>query len=509
MQARISIIIGLLLFASQASAFTYVNPDAFKSPLKVFFERVAECKFRIPCYFEERLGAFTDLNATDRQVDFPTTYNNNLKITMEQGSTSVASITTLENLTSASALSTIGTITSGTWNASVITTAYGGTGSTTWPDANTIVYASSTNSMLGVPIGTEDQILTLINVGGTAGLVPQWASGGVDETLEYDWTGDNTFTASTTFNIETEAASSFFGVLFIEGASTSTLDFSGATGNTSSSTVMSTDANGAASWNNVFASSTTYDSSGSYIRSRGVQKIYVQLWGGGGGGGSAQNKDSGGGGVGAYNEHWFGVSQISDSNIVTIGTGGAGGTGAADNAVAGGRTCLSTSAACGGTVYVSAYGGGRGSANNGGSADGGGGGGGGTLAVGANGANDGTGGAGGSFGGGPASTIAGTTVGGGGGGAASNNGGAGYWGGGGGAGGDGNTNGGSSEFGGGGGATGSGTAGASNYGGAGGAGGSNATGGAGTQPSGGGGGVNWSSGGPYSGGAGAAGRIVV
>ena len=232
-----------MLFASQVSAFTYVNPDTFKPWYKKWFERVVECKLSVSCYFEERLGAFTQLNSTDRQVDFPTTYNNNLNITMEQGTTSVDSITTLANLTSAASLATIGTITTGVWNGTTIAVAYGGTGSTTLSDFS-VLLGSSTNAIGQVSgLGTSGQFLT----SNGASDPPSWQSSSVNQTSEYDWTGDNTWTASTTFNTGTEAASSFFGTLFFEGVGTTTLDFSGTAANTASSSFMGTDASGAVS----------------------------------------------------------------------------------------------------------------------------------------------------------------------------------------------------------------------------------------------------------------------
>lgn len=77
------------------------------------------------------LGAFTEITTATNLADFPTTYNANLNKTIEVGTTSVASITTLGGLTSASALATIGTITTGVWNGTAITVANGGTGATT------------------------------------------------------------------------------------------------------------------------------------------------------------------------------------------------------------------------------------------------------------------------------------------------------------------------------------------------------------------------------------------
>src|SRR3990167_10738085 len=85
---------------------------------------------------EKLLGAtLTIINASDKISSLPTTLNANFNAlntgTLQVGTTSVASITTLSGLTSAASLATVGTITTGTWNASTLTVSYGGTGSTT------------------------------------------------------------------------------------------------------------------------------------------------------------------------------------------------------------------------------------------------------------------------------------------------------------------------------------------------------------------------------------------
>ncbi|HEC65753.1 MAG TPA: hypothetical protein ENI23_10685 [bacterium] len=130
---------------------------------------------------EGNLGAITTLVGTESLSDFPTTYNANLAQLMRMSTTSVDSITTLTNLVS------IGTITTGIWTGTTITVANGGTGSTTLL-ANGVLYGNGTSGVLAVPIGSNDQVLTL-----SSG-VPVWASGGTDETLNYNWTGTHRFT---------------------------------------------------------------------------------------------------------------------------------------------------------------------------------------------------------------------------------------------------------------------------------------------------------------------------
>lgn len=94
--------------------------------------------------------------------------------------TSNSTLTTLSALTTASSLASIGTITSGTWNATTIAIAHGGTGQTTAAAAfnaltpmtttGDLEYESATNVASRLPIGTTGQLLTVV------GGIPAWAS---------------------------------------------------------------------------------------------------------------------------------------------------------------------------------------------------------------------------------------------------------------------------------------------------------------------------------------------
>src|SRR3990167_5055915 len=85
---------------------------------------------------EDKFGVtITTIAGTDTIKSSRTTINDNFSNLnngkIENATTSLSSVTTMAGLTSAASLATIGTITSGTWNASTLTVAYGGTGSTT------------------------------------------------------------------------------------------------------------------------------------------------------------------------------------------------------------------------------------------------------------------------------------------------------------------------------------------------------------------------------------------
>jgi len=64
----------------------------------------------------------------------------------------------------------VGTLTAGTWNATVIDPAYGGTGLSSYAVGD-ITYATGTTTLAKLAIGTSNQILT------SSGTAPQWTSG--------------------------------------------------------------------------------------------------------------------------------------------------------------------------------------------------------------------------------------------------------------------------------------------------------------------------------------------
>lgn len=186
---KIILTIFLLLFTVSAHAVTIYEVPEDKGIFTRVFEKISFCKWRIPCYWQEQLGVtITTINATDRISDSRSTINtdfsnlNDGKI--ENSTTSVAAITTLSNLVS------IGTITTGTWNATTLTVAYGGTGSTTL-SANQVLLGNGTGAVSVVSgLGSNGQFLT----SGGAGTPPTWTTGTTDLSASNVWTS-----ASTTF----------------------------------------------------------------------------------------------------------------------------------------------------------------------------------------------------------------------------------------------------------------------------------------------------------------------
>lgn len=128
---------------------------------------------------------YTTLVSTDQLTDFPTLYNaNNLLFDngkIDVGTSSVKSITTLQNLVTVGALSS-GSLTTGFTKVNV---AQGGTGSTTLSQFQ-ILLGSSTNA-IGIVDGLGTSGQTLQSQG--AGLPPKWTTASIDLAADYAWTG--------------------------------------------------------------------------------------------------------------------------------------------------------------------------------------------------------------------------------------------------------------------------------------------------------------------------------
>lgn len=131
--------------------------------------------------------SLTTVNPTDNLTNFPTVYNanntalNNGKV--DVGSTSIAAITALPGL------STVGTITSGIWQGTAVSSANGGTGSTTL-SINQVLLGNGTGNIT-TPAGWGNSGQALVSQG--AGNAPVWQSSAFDATQNYNFTGTNLF----------------------------------------------------------------------------------------------------------------------------------------------------------------------------------------------------------------------------------------------------------------------------------------------------------------------------
>ena len=115
MKQKISLVF-LFVLPFSALAFTKYEPqeEPIKEPIKeTIFQKILRCTWHISCYFTPNVGSFTPITTATVIKNFPDVYNANLDKTIEVGTTSVPTITTLSGLTTASNLASVGTITSG------------------------------------------------------------------------------------------------------------------------------------------------------------------------------------------------------------------------------------------------------------------------------------------------------------------------------------------------------------------------------------------------------------
>jgi len=213
----------------------------------------------------------------------------------------------LQATTTMSLLTGVGTITTGTWNATAVGEVYGGTAQTSYTTGD-ILYASGSNTLSKLGIGSSNQVLTV------TGGVPAWSTQSVDETADYNFTG-------TSFGVKNLVASSTVANPFI---------LNGLSLNTPSSlptatTTMAVSPTGYITFTSPIATSTVFTTSGTWVKPAGVDKVKVRLVGGGGGGGGTDSGDAndagGGGGAGGYAEA---IVSVSGNVTVTVGALGAG-----------------------------------------------------------------------------------------------------------------------------------------------------------------------------------------
>jgi hypothetical protein len=176
----------------------------------------------------------TTISSSDTMSDFPTSYN----ATINSLNNTKLEISAFAATTSNKNLAEVGTITTGTWNASTIQPAYGGTGSTTLQQY-AVLLGSSTNPIHAVSgLGSSGQVL----VSNGIGLKPSWQSVSVNQSLDYTWSGYHIFS----YGLFATRASTTH-------ATTTTLSVNGVnyrwpSSNNASSTVLSNDGSGNLLW---------------------------------------------------------------------------------------------------------------------------------------------------------------------------------------------------------------------------------------------------------------------
>lgn len=193
---KLLIILLLLISITAHAAEVILIPEI--SETQGFFTKIVSkiknCTWHLTCYFEKSTGAtITTINATDLIRNSRATINTNFanlnSDKTEVSSSSIAAITTLSNLV------TVGTLTSGSLGSgfTTVVVARGGTGSTTL-SSNQVLLGNGTGG-LSVPagLGSSGQFLT----SNGAGSAPSWTTGSVDQAINYTWTGQHMFTAST------------------------------------------------------------------------------------------------------------------------------------------------------------------------------------------------------------------------------------------------------------------------------------------------------------------------
>lgn len=141
---------------------------------------------------EMTLGStLTTINGSDTLSSSRSVINANFA-SLNTGKIEV-STTSMPLLTTASTLSTIGTIISGIWHGTLLDVLYGGTGRASLT-SNAILLGNGTSGINTTTAGTDGQLLTY-----SSSSLPYWSSPSVDGSVNYTWSGTNSWSSISTF----------------------------------------------------------------------------------------------------------------------------------------------------------------------------------------------------------------------------------------------------------------------------------------------------------------------
>lgn len=220
-------------------------------------------------------------------------------------------------------ITTLGTISTGTWSATAIDLAHGGTNANLTASNGGIFYSTATAGAILAGTATAGQMLR-----SGASTTPAWSTAtfpatatGTGTILRAD--GTNWVASTATYPNTTTSQQ----ILYSSAANT----ISELT--TANSKFPATNSSGTLAMRALSTVIQAFTGNGTYTPTSGMVYCIIEAVGGGGGGagcpltGAAQVAAGGGGGGGGYGRITASAATIGASQTVTVGTGGAGGTG--------------------------------------------------------------------------------------------------------------------------------------------------------------------------------------
>lgn len=216
--------------------------------------------------------------------------------------------------------------------------ANGGTNASLSASNGGIFYSSGTAGAILAGTATASQLL----LSGSS-TTPSWSTSTYPAT-----NAANTLLYASSANTMAALATANNGVLITSAGGVPSLLANGTTGQVLTATTGSPPSWGAASSGIASITVQTFTSSGTYTPTSGMLYCTIEVVGGGGGGGGVASTGSGagaaasGGGGGGYGRKTVTAATIGASKAVTVGTGGAGGVAGANNGTGGVTSSVGT-----------------------------------------------------------------------------------------------------------------------------------------------------------------------